>query len=116
MVLSRVLRKLFSPIVSKRLGNTTLLKPLHPLKALAPISLSPVKYSSSSNDVIAVLPLNTSPKLVTAAVSASLSSPSSLVSQLATHKAFTLASAKAMAGDGVVSTISLNSFQTSAVS
>ena len=63
-------------------------------KVLSPILVNPVKYCNSSNDVIWELESNTEPKFFTAAASLMLSSPSSLVSQLATHSAFTLASAK----------------------
>ena len=55
-----------------------------------------MKYCNSSNEVILVLFLNTSPNVVTSAASAKLNSPSPLVSQLATQRAFTFWSAKSM--------------------
>ncbi len=53
-----------------------------------------VKYCNSLKEVMLVLFLKTSPKLITLTASAKLNSPSALVSQLATQRAFTLASAK----------------------
>ena len=58
--------------------------------------VSPVKYSSSSKLVISPFPLNTMPRSVTAAASASDSSPSPSVSQCFKQIAFTFASAKVM--------------------
>jgi hypothetical protein len=59
-------------------------------------AVTPVKYWNSSNDVMSLLPLNAVPKSVTAAASASLSSPSQLVSQFCTQIALTPASANEM--------------------
>ena len=66
--------------------------------------VSPVKYCNSLKDLISLL-VNTLPRSVTAAASASLSSPSPLVSQLATHSALTAASANWMIGLGVTITV-----------
>ena len=74
--------------------------------ALYPILVSPVKNRSSSNEVISLFSSNTTPMSVTAAASATESSPSPLVSQLATQISFTFASANEM-----FSTIVLNSLQ-----
>ena len=87
------------PMLVTELGMVTEVRPLQPENAELPMLVNPVKYCSSSNDVMVVLFLNTSPKSVTAAASASLSSPSPLVSQFCRQSAFTLASAKVMAGE-----------------
>ena len=86
--------KAFPRIHVSPCGNMMEARLVQPSKADSPITVSPVKYCSSSNEVIPVFPLNVSPRSVTAAASASLSSPSPLVSQLTTQRAFTLASAK----------------------
>ena len=65
-------------------------------KALVSIIVNPVKYCNSLKDVIELLPLNTLPNDVTEAASSSLSSPSPFVSQLATQRAFTFASANSI--------------------
>ena len=67
---------------------------LQPSNAQFPMLVSPVKYCSSSNEVMLVFQENTRLKSVTAAASASFSSPSPLVSHLATQMLLTLASAK----------------------
>ena len=90
----------------KDVGIAMLVSPVQPSKALLPIVVRLVKYCNSLNEVIVVFPLNTSPKSVTAAASASLSSPSSLVSQLVIQSAFTLASANVITGLGTSTVIS----------
>ena len=89
-------------------GKTTDSKFVHPENAYLFISLMPTKYCSSLNAFISVFPLNISPRLVTAAASALLSSPSPLVSQFATQISLTFESANVMFS---ISIISLNSFQ-----
>ena len=104
--------KAISPMVVTELGMITEVSPLQELKAHSPMVVNPVKNSNSSNDVMVPLYWNTVPKSVTAAASASLSSPSPSESQFCTQIVFTLASANVIAGEGAsISTISLNSFQ-----
>ena len=103
------------PRLFTKFERVTDVRLLQSANALSLILVTPVKYFNSSNEVIAVLRLNTVPKLVTAAASVSLSSPLPFVSQLAKQSALTLVSAKLMAGEeSPISIISLNSFQTSA--
>ena len=92
------------------LGMLTEVSPEQFRKAQCPMLVSPVKYCSSLNEVMFLF-LNTVPKSVTAAASASSSSPSLLVSQLATQRALTFSSAKEIIGfSGSISTIVPNSF------
>ena len=63
----------------------------------APIDFIPTKYLNSPKYSISSLLLKAPPSSVTAAASAYDNSPSPLVSQLATHTALTLASAKTIA-------------------
>ena len=67
--------------------------PLQFIKVWSSMSVSPIKYCNSLNDVM-LLFLKTVTRLVTAAASLVLSSPSPLVSQFCTHSALTFASAK----------------------
>ena len=89
-----------SPIDVMLLGRSTEVKPLQLLNASLFIDSKLIKNRNSSNEVMVVFPLNNVPKSVTAAASASLNSPSLFVSQFATQIAFTLASAKAILGEG----------------
>ena len=87
--------KTHSPIEVTLLGISMDVKLSHDLKASLPIEVTPVKYFNSLNEVMSVL-LKTLSRSVTAAASVSLSSPSLLVSQLATQSTLTLASTKLM--------------------
>ena len=78
------------------LGNVMATRLAQPSKASEPIVVRPVKYCSSLKEVMVELFPNVAPKSVAEAASAKLSSPSPLVSQLATQMAFTLTSAKTM--------------------